>query len=188
MPVSVLERAAGQGLSDYDPGLVIDAVNALWPMGKDGSLTAIERLLTRIQPSTQGYGVFWVLRVLFDPPAGQIAPPVQLGTADIPPPPDPTALPRFPIVIIRDIPFLVVGGYVIRGLVQSPEAHIDYFRHHGMLRAASLRPPLLLDGVAEEFWRTWITTYGEAYRHRILGRIAAQLTRFDASRTARATR
>jgi hypothetical protein len=30
-----------------------------------------------------------------------------------------SALPHFPIVIVRDIPLLVVGGYVLRGLAQS---------------------------------------------------------------------
>ena len=49
-------------------------------------------------------------------------------------------MPRFPIVIEGDIPFLVVESYEVEGFPEEPETHSRYFREHGTLRAKPLVP------------------------------------------------
>ena len=66
----------------------------------------------------------------------------HLFTAFPPPsgPDDKTLLPRFPIVIAGDVPFLITqwGGH--SGPPQMPESHVAYFRKYGTLRAKPLMP------------------------------------------------
>src|SRR5262245_13157803 len=96
-------------VDDYDPGVVISAVNALLPLGKNAALSEVAAL----EPEPPASGLFWVLRVLFEVPDPPGFPPVILGTPAIPPPSDPASLPRYPIVVVRDVPLLIAGGYVL---------------------------------------------------------------------------
>ena len=52
-----------------------------------------------------------------------------------------TIIPRFPIHIQDDIPFLVVSGYSLFGHAEAPESHLNYFREHGVIRRQLIVPP-----------------------------------------------
>ena len=65
-----LEMASSMSCQDYRPGLVVGAVNELQPLGRDPAIARIERQAR----GGRATGLFWVLRVLFDPPAGQPCP------------------------------------------------------------------------------------------------------------------
>ncbi len=138
----------------YDPLAVIRAVNALQPLGREKAIAAIAEYL-RISSSFENpgrEGAFLVMRCLFDVPTppGHM-PPMMVGAGSPAPPTDATLLPRFPIAIRGDIPFMLVGGYALGGMPEQPEHHLDYFRKHGVVRSARLRPlddPLaLVDGL-----------------------------------------
>jgi hypothetical protein len=135
-----LQRAAGSDFDAYRPRLLVDAVNALVPLGKDGALAAIEAFLdARDLDAEPHHGLFLVLRVLFEVDA-EAHPPLRLGSS-LPPPPDrPAALPRFPIVLVDDLPLLLVAGYDLGGDSEPVTAHIAYYRRHGALRAGPLAP------------------------------------------------
>jgi len=163
-----LARAAAMEIEGYDPALVIAAVNELQPLDKAGALHAIERC-------DEGPGLFWVLRVLFDVPDDVGFPAVELGTPAIPPPDEPAALPRFPIAIVQDVPLLVVRGYILRGLPEPVAEHVAYFREHGSLRAAALRP--VVDGAREAFVELWTAAYGDAHLEQALEAVREQLQR-----------
>jgi hypothetical protein len=170
-----LELAASMRFQDYRPGLVVKAVNELQPLGKDSALTRIERQAR----GGRATGLFWVLRVLFDPPAAQPCPPVKLGRPTTPPPKDPAALPRFPIVVACDAPFLVIRDYALGGKAEPVQAHIAWFRKHGQLRGAQLQPPLDGDGVRDEFAAVWRAAYGEAHLDAALSLVERQLISFS---------
>src|SRR4051812_37061292 len=122
--MSTLDKAARMPLDEYNPDLVIDAVNALQPLGKQKALDAIKAYLAKAgNAGNAAVGLFWVLRTSFDLPAGQAFPPVRLGQPDVPPPASPDALPRFPIVVARDEPLLVVRGYALGGFPEPVTAH-----------------------------------------------------------------
>lgn len=126
----------------HDPLRVIQAVNALQPLGKDTALAVLDEYL-RVSswlddPGREG--VFLVARVLFDAPVGEALPPMRVG-APHPEPADMTAVPRFPLVIVDDIPLALVRGYSLGGQAEAPEVHLRWCRDRGVLRGAPLRPP-----------------------------------------------
>ena len=106
MIVSRLDRASAMQFDDYNPGYIIQAVNGLQPLGKEKALESIDSYLEKRDKGTAGYGLFWILRVLFEVLGELGFPPVRIGKPSIPPPAELEKLPRFPIVMIRDIPFL----------------------------------------------------------------------------------
>ena len=179
MSIPFLNRAASTRVEDYNPADVIAAVNALQPLGKEEALRRIDSFLESLGLEAYAHGLFWVLRVLFDLPAGQRFPPVVIGTPNIPAPADPEKLPRFPIVILRDIPFLVVRGYVLRGLPEPVDAHVRFFREHGVLRDRPLSPPASLEGIADEFSKLWTAAYAGAYAVEAMETFQRQLAKLE---------
>ncbi len=160
--MSTLDQAATMRFEDYNPDRVIEAVNALQPQGKEQALASIKAYLARRASGHDATGLFWVLRVLFDVPAGQGLPPVRLGQPDISPPPSPEALPRFPIVLVQDVPLLVVRGYLLGGFPEPVDAHVTYFQTHGTIRGAPLAPLRSRERLTEEFARVWSAAYGSS--------------------------
>jgi hypothetical protein len=78
--------------------------------------------------------IFLILRLLFETDK---MPDIHIGAPDT----DPSAdWPLFPLVVRDDIPFMVVNGYALAGIPQSPVEHIDTFARHGRLREKPLAP------------------------------------------------
>src|SRR5262249_8068984 len=128
----------------YNPLRVIQAVNALHPLGKLRALSVIDEHLriTSNFDDDSHEGVFLVLRTLFDVPSPPgYMPEMWVGAPNPPAPEDKRLLPRFPIALEDDIPFNLVNGYTVAGAPQQPEIHVDYFREHGVIRARPLSPP-----------------------------------------------
>ncbi len=181
MVSSLLTQAAEMPLENYNPGAVIRAVNALHPLGKASALAQIESYLASRDTTTDSSGLFWVLRVLFEVPANTDFPPVRIGTPSIPPPAEPEKLPRFPIVLVRDVPFLAVHGYSLAGLPQPVEEHVAYFREHGILREKPLSPPDSMESMEEVFLKIWKAAYGDSYGTEVLPLIRSQIDRFESN-------
>lgn len=175
--MEALDRAARMGFEDYNPDRMIQAVNALHPLGKERAVQAIRAYL-KDKANDQLYGMYWLLRVLFEVSGGQSFPPVRLGQPDIPPPQNASALPRFPIVMVEDIPFLVVRGYALGGFPEPIESHVTYFEKHGQLRPSRLSPPDTLDSIQSRFLDQWRAAYGEAYPQ-VLTLIQEQISRMQ---------
>lgn len=180
MDLSHLEKAADTGIEAHNPSYVIQAVNSLVPEGKDAALRHIEYCAQRREGHAGISGLFWVLRVLFDDPSN-VFPPVRVGRPHPPAPPDPMKFPRFPIAMVRDIPFLVVSGYDTGGLSEPVSAHVRYFRERGVVRSAPLTPPSTRGGIVDEFQKEWNAAYGEAYAAEVLRTVEGQMGRLEGS-------
>src|SRR5262249_17531292 len=119
----------------YNPRDVIRAANALQPFGKEKALAAVAEYLRVSRSSFDAPGVdgmFLVLRTLFEIPNSPGHMPVMMVGAPSPMgPEDRTKIPRFPIYIQDDIPFLTVSGYSLFGMPEAPEWRLNYFRKHG---------------------------------------------------------
>jgi hypothetical protein len=139
----------------YNPRPVIRAVNLLQPLGKEKALAAIDEFLRVSFEFTDGNprrGVFLVLRMLFEVPTAQTVfpyniesrpgymPPMLVGAGVPAGPKDKKLLPRFPIAIEGDIPFLLVEGYTLAGHAEPAKSHVAYFRKFGTMRAQPLTP------------------------------------------------
>ncbi|MBI5487590.1 MAG: hypothetical protein HY905_09675 [Deltaproteobacteria bacterium] len=149
--------------AQFDPRPLIRAVNALQPLGKERALAAISEYLRVVSPYEDGgyEGTLLVLRTLFDVPEAEGGlPPMLVGAPSPPAPEDPGLLPRFPLLFAGDIPFLAVRGYMLGGEAQPPGQHVEYYREHGAIRAAPLRPADDPLGALEEALRplsVWAT-------------------------------
>ena len=171
-------KASETPIEAYDPADVIEEVNKLQPLGKDGALTAIETYLKARESRQYPYGLLWILRVLFDVPAGMAFPPVALGTPAVPAPVKSDLIPRYPILILRDIPLLVSGGYFLRGLPEPVEVHVEFFRKNGIMRSQLLKPQPGSD-IESEFRAIWQQAYPGADPSAPLGVIQAQIARMS---------
>lgn len=179
MSTSLLNQVSSMSFEDYNPSYVIQAVNALQPLGKEKALERLDSYLKSRDTGKDSLGLFWLLRVLFEVPTEQGFPPVILGTPNIPPPADPGKFPRFPIVMLRDIPFLVVRGYILRGLPEPVEAHAYYFRTYGTIREQTLHPPASIQGIENEFLQLWKAAYESTYISEAMKTIKTQIAKID---------
>lgn len=142
--LSIIDRAPAISGWSYDPLPVIEVVNALQPLGKEKALAAIEeylRVASRFHSDAAEGGLFLVLRVLFDVPAGPgHMPPMILGAPSPAAPGDPKRIPRFPVALVDDVPILLINGYLLAGVPEPVENHVKYFRDQGTLRNRPLEP------------------------------------------------
>jgi hypothetical protein len=115
-----------------EPLALIQAVNALQPLGKDKALAVIEEYL-RVANGLDNpgrEGVFLVLRTLFTTTGN--APDMAVGA------PSPVA--QNPIVIINDLPLKIVRGYMLAGHPEQPESDVAAYKKVGTLRTKPLAP------------------------------------------------
>lgn len=141
----LLDTAPGLDGYSYNPLPVITIANTLQPLGKEKALAAIAEYI-RVSSKWSGfgearYGIFLVLRVLFDVP-GSVDPiqAVAFGAPFPPGPKDPHRLPRFPIALVDDIPLMLVSGYSLAGMATPMEEVVAFFRDNGELHPTLLAP------------------------------------------------
>jgi len=145
---------------NYNPLSIVRAVEVLQPLGKEKVLSRVIRHLEFKRGVSDYIGLFCLLRVLFDVPKRHQFPPVRIGCPSLPPPEHIESFPRFPIIILKDIPLLVVRGYTLGGTPEQVESHVTYFRYHGILREGSLVPAFSYSDVEEAFLNEWKIAYG----------------------------
>jgi len=156
--VAAIHRSpsAQRGL-EFNPVRLIRAVNVLQALGKEKALKALWAYvhLAGELPVADGfkyqvdeYRVLPVARLLFN------GPPFVLGAGDISPP-EGKEWPLFPIVVVQDLPFMLVSGYILAGRGQSAD---EYLRGTaGSLREAPLAPRVTALEAADELTQseTW---------------------------------
>jgi hypothetical protein len=151
--IDLLSRVRfGVGTNLHDPGPLVRAVNALQPLGKEKALAAIEEYL-RSADHHRKEGVFLVLRTLFEIPSepGYLPGIYHHGKPDYHGPADPKLLPRFPVALEGDIPFLIMGPSNWAGPgYPTPEKEIPYFRSL-TLRDKPLNPTTRPFAAIDEF-------------------------------------
>ena len=113
----------GRARANNEDSVAVDEVNAL------AVLAEYLRVSSHFEDEGGREGVFLVLRTLFDPPTDQaVFPHMMVGAPRPPFPKLHTDAPRFPIVVIDDMPFNVVSGYALGGQAESPEMHLEAIR------------------------------------------------------------
>ena len=124
-----------------DPLHLIRVVNYLQPLGKTKALVIIGEYSRISNVAVDQTWLFLLLRALFevpDPPGHM--PEMRIGRMHPSPPEDRMQFPRFPIVIVDDIPFSVLFGVSIAGQSEPVSFHVEYFQKFGTLRSTQLRP------------------------------------------------
>jgi hypothetical protein len=159
----LIDRVPGFAGDQYNPLPVIQIVNRLQPLGKEKALAAIDEYLRVASDNSDARdGLFLVLRALFDVPKSPgHMPHMLVGMPSPQAPKDPAMIPRFPIVLLEDVPLLLVWGYTLFGEAEPVAKHVQYFREQGRLRANPLSPtnaPLKVFGL---FHKDFLSVYGD---------------------------
>jgi hypothetical protein len=86
--------------------------------------------------------LFLLLRTLFDVPEPPgFMPKLMIGATSPSSPEDQTKIPRFPLVIVDDIPFSLLKGARMLGRPLPISYHVEYFQEQGTIRVGNLAPP-----------------------------------------------
>ena len=147
--VAAIHRSpsAQQGLSFASVPL-IRAVNLLQPLGKEKALQALwayYRLVRKATPEEahryglDEYRILPILQLLFDGMPGY-----RLGAGDVDV--------EFPVVLVQDVPFLLVSGYMLAG--RPPDAADQLKRVPETLRSSPLSPKVTPLEAADELIRS----------------------------------
>lgn len=125
----------------YNPVTVIRAVNVLQPLGKQKALAAVEEYL-RVVGLENRDNMFCVLLTLFELPKDPgYLPMPALGGPEPQPVEDRRRIPRFPVLLQDDIPFLGTSGYMLAGLPEHPSSQLlPYLHENGRIRQSPLAP------------------------------------------------
>jgi hypothetical protein len=138
---------------DFNPVMLIRAVNHLHSLGKDKAIAELRRFLKIARWSdqvardpanidTSDYQcVFLIVRLLFTPAEpGEKLPWMYIGAMIPSPPKGDLSWPLFPLALHEDVPFMLIHGVSLGGAPENPAAHVDWAEKHGRLRAKPLRP------------------------------------------------
>jgi hypothetical protein len=150
----------------YNPLNVIRAVNLLQPLGKEKALAAIQEYLRVSAPfldtGAGRDGIFLITRTLFDVPDDPgYFPTMEVG---FDPPDDLKLLPRFPIVIVGEVPLIIAEPGPMKGMPEQPEQELPYLQAHGKLRSRPLVPSDSPFGALRAFTQSPRWIYGEYER------------------------
>jgi hypothetical protein len=138
----LLDESPGPDSTAFDPKIVVRIVNRLQPLGKTKALAAIQEF-TRIKPDSESWrGMHLILRALFDVPESGHFPGIHVGATSPERPADANLIPRFPLVIVDDIPLLLPLFYYGAGGVDGRGVPPDFafFRDSCSLRQRPLMP------------------------------------------------
>lgn len=136
----VIDQAPKPDGREFNPRKLIAAINTLQPLGKEKALAALKEYLRITDDIEQGQNEFLILRTLFDVPDSGFMPRMIIGMPVPDGPKDLKRIPRFPVAIVDDVPFMLVDRYAIAGMPQPSVEHLTYFSKYGRLRAKQLVP------------------------------------------------
>jgi hypothetical protein len=141
--------------ANYNPVLLLKAVNHLWALGREGALaglreyirTAPTNLAQPRDPDNIDTGnvqsAVLIIRLLFEPKleGGRIPYPRIGKMTPFPDRNDRRLWPLYPLAIQNDIPFMLAKGYGLFGAAEDPAFHLRWAEDQGKLRAMPLKPP-----------------------------------------------
>jgi hypothetical protein len=139
-PLHALPGFDGHSLN---PLVLIKAVNRLHRLGFQAALDALSHFSEEAEQGTPGHNpenVLLAARLLFVPRGSGTLPELMLGQPDLNPPADASLAPLFPLYLCRDLPLLLVGGYILGGEGTSSAAYLRWCAESGALRPSALQP------------------------------------------------
>ena len=153
--VNLVHQSPKVNGQEFNPVSLIKAVNGLRVLGKERALEVL-----RCYYKLAGYSgmadtdfekrqtydlderrLFLILRILFVRKDGNPKmPELGLGMPSFWPKEDDTNWPLFPLTLENDIPFMLINGYTLAGVPESPLSHIEYCEKYCTIREKPLQP------------------------------------------------
>ncbi len=168
----------------FHPARVLDSMRALIALSPTERIAALRRYLAvRVDPPR---GLFAVLRGMVQVPSrelprapfpGVLSPgflrPPGLGASSPPQPDDLQRVPRWPLILLGDVPLSLVRGYVLGGLPEPLWMHLDGLE--GAIWRTQPLAPISADEVRHQLthWGRWSDNAASAWL------LEAQLDRLE---------
>jgi hypothetical protein len=122
----------------FNPAQLVKVVNTLRQLGDERALSILAN--SALETGGHSGNVLLVARVLFVSRDDAGAPPrLEMGQPDLAEPSD-SQLPMFPVCLRRDVPFILVGGYLAGGEALPPSVYLEWCRSEGKIRPQALVP------------------------------------------------
>lgn len=133
----------------FDPSTYVGAVNELLPLGKAAVLDGLTTVASGGTDLEHTVRIMFLLRLLFVKSDGAPFPPMRVGApTDVAGAPL-EKFPRYPLVLEKDVPLLMISGFELGGFPEPAQPHIQHCRDHAELRADKLTPPKDLSTVVD---------------------------------------
>jgi len=146
---------------DFNPMFITDVADKFILLGKDEALSEINKFANASEMSSDNFGLFLLLRIMFDVPTFSKYPEISIGKFDHDKPVGEDEANLFPILYSNEIPFLIVTGYFTGGFPQPIGDHIDFYKEFGILKekAHHLQIEKSESTVFNEFNQKWCKIY-----------------------------
>ncbi len=186
--LDVIHRSPVPTSTRFDPVALTEAVNRLHSLGKTEALRVLKvyydlaaerddhmiglpnrpplpRNELRFKYDLDEQRIFLILRLLFVPKDATTSKMPHMIIGSPGPPFDKSFLyewPLFPLVLVNGIPFLMIEGYMLAGVAESPLVHLEYCNKECVLRSEPLGPLTNAVGavkqlVESESWKNLFT-------------------------------
>lgn len=175
MKQELIAEVAAMDYENYSAKIVHAAVAELMKLDKSDALDEIETYLAVHPEAQNSIGLFVLLRVLIEVGEDESYPPLRIGQPTLAPPANSTDLPRFPCLLVKDVPFLVVSGYSLGGMPEQVSDHIAQYRKIGVLRTQLENYPAEWPQVESEISQRWEAAYGSEVPAATLEMVRQQL-------------
>ncbi|AXG71103.1 hypothetical protein KORDIASMS9_03358 [Kordia sp. SMS9] len=156
-----LEAISTMTPQDFNPMFFTAVADRLASLGKDDALIAVEEFVHHSTVHTDHFGLFLLLRMLFEVPTTHKHPEIRIGKFDYDMPNAEDEANLFPIVYSNKIPFLLVTGYFTGGFPQPINDHTRFYRDFGILKDTAHHVPIEKseDILFHEFSLVWSKMY-----------------------------
>ena len=159
-----IEDDASPDPGQFDPLLTVRAVNAVLSLPAETRAAAVREYFR-----VGGQGSIGFVRMLFDlPDVPGYMPMPSIGDVTPAPPRDLSTFPRFPFVLVDDVPVDATASVALTGLPEPPSMHFGTLSMICRMRETPLRPTDRPWEVLEDFQESpaWLfgTTYSAAGR------------------------
>ena len=175
MNPDAIATVAKNDFQNYSARIVYDAVAELSLIKKDAVLNRIESYLEIDSSALHSIGLFALLCTLFDLPKGIDYPEVGLGNPTFPEPDNRSTLPRFPFIVVNEVPSLIVNGYFLGGFPDNISNHLEFYRVHGSIRKPQHDYPDSWEAVEPSIRNVWQVAYGSELPPKMLQRMQKQI-------------
>jgi hypothetical protein len=141
--LSMLGHDGRRGLPEVlgHPAWRIKEVNTLAPLGKTKALAAVEEYVRVCPYLFSDYEMSNLLRVLFDVPNDTGYMPDSTFLVVTPRPTDRKRIPRYPMLILGDVPLQIAfSGFSVGNYIPDFAKDVAWFRDHATIRAKPLQP------------------------------------------------
>lgn len=118
----------------FNPITILEVSNELSLLSKQQIIDTVRTTYLNNDGKSSGYGLFLLLQLIFDIPDSLEYPNLWWGLPNVHRPDSTTIKNRFPLLMVEGFPILLPGSYILNGLPDNLERHIEFYENYGTVR------------------------------------------------------